>query len=355
MSENLQPQRPQQNSEEIDLGQLFKMIGDGFKKLFRFIGSIFQKLFELLLLFLLFIQKHFIKFVIAGVIGVVIGFSLDYYTNEKYISSMVVEPNFNSAQQLYNNVNFYNELAQAKDSISLAEALDISVSDAATLREFNIESYADENQKVKLFDEFIRNLDTTTQKTIDMERFMENFNSFDARFHNISVIAVDPFVAKKTQPAILNGISRNDYFKLQKNISQLNIDLQDSIIQKQLTEIDSLQRLYKRVMEKEAEKPLQGTNISLGENGNRENRELALIRQINELKEGVVELNEQRANKSSIVNIISDFPRRGVEMKGFKNSYKLLVPSALILLTLITLMLLELNRFLIDYKRKRNL
>ena len=33
-----------QPSEEVDLGQLFKMIGNGFRRLFQFIGSIFKQL-----------------------------------------------------------------------------------------------------------------------------------------------------------------------------------------------------------------------------------------------------------------------------------------------------------------------
>ncbi|MBL7471749.1 hypothetical protein [Robertkochia sediminum] len=352
MDNNLQPTPPNRNAEEIDLGQLFKLIGDGFRKLFNFIGGIFKGLFGFLLQFLLFIQKHFLKFVIAGVLGVILGVVAENFTNTKYVSTMVVEPNFNSVQQLYNNVNFYNELAAVRDSVSLAEALEISVAEAATLREFSIESYADENQKVRLFDQFVRELDTTTQKTINMERFMENFNSLDARFHNISVVATDPFIAQKTRPAILNSISRNDYFKLQKNITQINLDLQDEIIKKQLAEIDSLQELYKRVMEKEAEKPLQGTNISLGENGSQQNKELALINQIDELKASMVSLNQEKANKSSIINVISDFPRRGVELKGLANNLVFLGPVVLMLLTFLVLLVLELNKFLIAYRNK---
>lgn len=355
MDNNLQRSPQNQGSEEIDLGQLFKLIGDGFRNFFNFIGNIFKSLFEFLLLFLLFIQKHFIKFAIAGVLGIVLGFLADNFVDAKYLSTMTVEPNFNSAQQLYNNINFYNELAQAKDSVSLADALEISVGDASSLREFTVESYADENQKVKLFDEFVRDLDSTTRNTIDLENFMENFNSFDARFHNISVVATDPFVARKTQPAILNSIVRNSYFSLQKNIAQKNLDVQDSIINRQLVEIDSLQRLYKRVMEMEAQNPIQGTNISLGENGQQENRELALIKQIDELKESLVELNEERANLSDIVNVISEFPRRGVELKGFANSFKLLLPAALIVLTLLVLLSIELNKFLASYRQERNL
>lgn len=338
-------------SDEVDLGQLLQIIGKGFKRIFNFIGGIFQGLFAILIRFLLFIQKHFIKLVITGAVGLAVGVYLDLVKEPKYLSTMVVEPNFNSVQQLYNNINFYGELAEAKDSITLAEALEISISEAGTIKKFKVESYSDENQKVQLFDKFVRSLDSTTKKTIDMQNYLKNFNSLDARFHTISVTATDNSIAKKIQPSIINSISRNDYFNLQKDISDINIKLQDSLYKKQIIEIDSLQLLYKRVMVKEAENPLQGTSINLGENGENQNRELALINKIEELKTSLVELNEERANKSSILNVISAFPRRGVEIKGIWNSYKFLVPLGLLGLILIVLGTLSLNRYLKRYQK----
>src|SRR5699024_7751058 len=126
-------------------------------------------------------------------------------------------------QQLYNNINFYDELAGSEDSVALAESLGIEVSEAATIKEFSIESYSDENQKVKLFDEFIKTLDTTTRKAIDMELFLENFNSFDAKYHNIIVKATNPMVAKKLQDPIISSISFNQYFLNLKNTQTENI------------------------------------------------------------------------------------------------------------------------------------
>ncbi|MFT4833201.1 MAG: hypothetical protein ACI815_002866 [Psychroserpens sp.] len=340
------------SSEEVDLGQLFQLIGNGFRKFFKFISDIFKGIFNIIIHFLLFIQKHFLKFAIAGIVGLAIGVYLDMIKEPKYISTMVVEPNFNSVQQLYNNVNFYNELAEAEDSTALAEALDINRAEAGHIREFMVESYSDENQKVQLFDKFVRSLDTTTQKAIDMEKYLLNFNSFDARFHTISVKATNNTVAKKIQPSIINSISRNDYFNLQKSISDINIELQDSLYKKQINEIDSLQLLYKRVMVKEADKPMQGTSISLGDNGGNENKELALINKMEELKNSLVKLNEERANKSSILNVISAFPRRGVEVKGIWNSYKFWIPVGFIGLTLLVLGMLDLNTYLKNYKKE---
>ncbi|MER3375803.1 MAG: hypothetical protein RIM83_14290 [Allomuricauda sp.] len=342
----------QNSSDEIDLGQLFQMIGRGFQKFFNFIGSIFKGIFHILMLFLLFVQKNFIILSVAVIIGGVGGYILDTTLPEKYISKMVVEPNFNSVQQLYNNIAFYNDLANAQDSVALATALNITEHEAASIKEIFADSYSDENQKIKLFDEFIRELDTTTVKTIDFENYLQNFNSLDARFHQISVISTNNRVAKKMQPAIINSISVNDYFKLQKKINDQNLDLQEEIYKQQLVEIDSLQSLYRTVLVKEADKPMQGTSINMAESGDSRNRELALVQEKDVLKEKLVALNKERANKSTIVNIISDFPTRGVEQKGIWNSYKFKLPILLLALLLGVLALLQLSKYLKTYNQE---
>lgn len=342
----------QNSSDEIDLGQLFQMIGRGFQKFFNFIGSIFKGIFHILMLFLLFVQKNFIILSVAVIVGGVGGYIMDATLPEKYISKMVVEPNFNSVQQLYNNIAFYNDLANAQDSVALATALNITEHEATSIKEIFADSYSDENQKIKLFDEFIRELDTTTVKTIDFENYLQNFNSLDARFHQISVISTNNRVAKKMQPAIINSISVNDYFKLQKKINDQNLDLQEEIYKQQLVEIDSLQSLYRTVLVKEADKPMQGTSINMAESGDSRNRELALVQEKDVLKEKLVALNKERANKSTIVNIISDFPTRGVEQKGIWNSYKFKLPILLLALLLGVLALLQLSKYLKTYNQE---
>lgn len=339
-------------SDEIDLGQLFQMIGRAFDRFFNFIGRIFKGIFHLIILLLLFIQKHFIILVAAMIIGGIAGYFLDKNLPEKYISKMVVEPNFNSVQQLYNNIDFYNDLAKAQDSTTLATALNITEHEAGSIMKIFVDSYSDENQKIKLFDKFISELDTTTIKTIDFDNYLTNFNSLDARFHQISLVSTDNKVAKKLQPAIIGSISVNDYFKLQKKINDENLALQDTIYKQQLAELDSLQRLYQTVLVKEADKPMQGTNINLAENGESQNKELALVQEMEVIKEKLVELNEERANKSEIINVISDFPTRGVEQKGLLKSYKVLLPLILMGLVTLIICLVEINRFLKSYQRK---
>ena len=49
----------QNESEEVDLGQLFNMIGNLFTRFFNFIGSILKVIFDVLLLALIHFNKNF--------------------------------------------------------------------------------------------------------------------------------------------------------------------------------------------------------------------------------------------------------------------------------------------------------
>ena len=78
-----------------------------------------------------------------------------------------------------------------------------------------------------------------------------------------------------------------------------------------------------------------------------------MISKIDEIKSELVELNELEASKSNILNVISDFPRRGVEEKGLFTKYKFVIPLLLIGFLLFALSILELNKFLKQYTSAR--
>ena len=52
-------------------------------------------------------------------VGVVIGFILEVKNPDSFVSDMLVEPNFKSSTQLYNNVNYYNDLVKQKDTLGI--------------------------------------------------------------------------------------------------------------------------------------------------------------------------------------------------------------------------------------------
>ncbi|GAA4279525.1 hypothetical protein [Aquimarina mytili] len=341
------------NPDEIDLGQLFKLIGDAFNKLFVRIGIIFKNIFHFFILCLNFLRLHVVKFTIAILIGCSIGGYLDYISQPIFRSSMIIEPNFNSAQQLYNNIEFYNQLAQQNDYVTLAEALNINEKEAFNIKRISIESFSDQTQRIKQFSSFISELDSISQKQVDYNDFLQNFNNINARFHKIKIEATSPEIAKKCQKAIVTSIENNEYFTLQKKINDRNIALKDSIILMQQTEIKELQQFYKELKILEAQKPQGSTSINLAESQHNKMSEIELLEQARTLKDEKIELNNEKANTKQTINIISEFPNKGVLTNDFFNKKLVILPIMFSTALLLILMLNLLNTYLKNYDRTR--
>ena len=125
MNKNLQEP---QSSEEVDLGQLFKLIGNAFNRLFKFIGSILNSLFLAFVWLVFFAKKHILKVIIAAIVGFGIGFVKQYTEDPIYKSMMIVKQNYNTGENLDNTLSYYNNLIVNKDSLALSESLNISPS-----------------------------------------------------------------------------------------------------------------------------------------------------------------------------------------------------------------------------------
>ncbi|WP_430964918.1 hypothetical protein [Spongiimicrobium sp. 2-473A-2-J] len=93
------------SSDEIDLGQLFQMIGNGFQKLFK----TFLRLF-------LYLKRNAIVLGGLAILGAALGFGLNQITNEKLKTDVIVKPNLESKNYLYDVVDEIQANAKAKDS-----------------------------------------------------------------------------------------------------------------------------------------------------------------------------------------------------------------------------------------------
>ena len=93
MSENIQPQ----SSEEVDLGQLFKLIGNAFDRFFNFIYTIFKSIFLAFVWLVFFVKKRLIILALAGILGFVYGMLNSKSAAPKYESSVTVVQNIEAA------------------------------------------------------------------------------------------------------------------------------------------------------------------------------------------------------------------------------------------------------------------
>ena len=336
--------------EEVDLGSLFTVIGNGFRNFFNFIASIFKGIFHKLILILIFFKLHFIKFTIAVLIGGIVGFFLEKNKEIKFSSNLIVKPNFESTQLLYENINYYNDLVKQQNTKHLASIFKIDSSRAASLRKFEITPLTNSNDIINAYDKFILDVDTLTVKSYDFQNFEASFTDYDYLVHNIEVKATVSDIFKELENTIINSIEKNTFFTKIKNLTKENLNTKDSILKANFIEVDSLRNVYMRAIIEGAKNNSNGTNIDLGgkSNATKENDLFEIDRKI------IYDLSQTYqdiATKSDVINIISNFKSVGSEIKGITKNLIFIMAALAFLLTLFFILLLDLNKYLENYKK----
>ncbi len=338
------------NEEEVDLGSLFVIIGKGFSNFFNFIGSIFKGVFHFLISVLLFLKEHLLKIIIAGVIGVIAGVFLEVNSSTKYGSDLLVEPNFKSTRQLYNNVNYYNDLVKQKDFTALQRIFSLDEEAAISLKKFSIEPVIIDSDLINSYNDLILSIDTLAIKSYEYDVFKTSFTEFDYKVHKITVVAEKNNVFDKLDDVIISSVVNNTYFKRIKELTNENLNRTDSLYRKSLTEIDSLRKVYMKVMLEEAKKQSTGTNIDLG-GVKRTTKELELFETGRKLNFDLKNIAKEKSTTYEVINVISNFQSIGYEIKGVTKNKAFLLGSVGSILMIVFLLLMKLNKFLENYKK----
>jgi len=338
------------NEEEVDLGSLFIIIGNGFKKLFNFIGGIFKGLFHFLILILLFLKKHVIKFVIALVIGGLIGSYFEFEKETYYGSDLILKPNFESTRQLYSNIGYYGNLVKEKDYATLMKIFNLSEEEASSIIDFTISPIKTSSDMIESYHGLIKELDTIGAKNFSYDDFAKGFTNLDYKLHTVHVRSLDNNVFSKFGEPIILSIVDNQYYEKLKNLTQENLYRRDSLLRKNLTQIDTLRRVYIDVMLKEAQKPVSGTSIDLGGQNNKA-KELDLFQTNRIVTEDLENVYKDISEKSEVINVISEFQPNGYKIGGLRDNSIVVFSFLAIVLTLFVILLFNLNKFLDNYKK----
>jgi hypothetical protein len=339
------------NEEEVDLGSLFIVIGKGFSKFFNFIRSIFKGAFHFIITILIFLKHNFLKIGIAALVGILIGVFLEVKTPKKYGSELLLEPNFKSARQLYQNVNYYNDLVKQKKIELLQEIFDIDSVAAAALQKFEVEPLEIDSDIINGYDKLILEVDTLTIKSYEYEAFKSSFTDYDYRVHKVTVTAEKNDVFDKLDDIIVASVVNNEYFNRLKELTNENLNRTDSLYRQNLSQIDSLRRVYMTVMIEEAKKQTNGTNIDLG-GEKRTTKELQLFETNRKINSDLKSITEEKSQKYEVVNVISNFQPIGYEIKGITKNYGFLLGLLSAGFMISFLLLIKLNKYLDNYNNK---
>jgi hypothetical protein len=356
MSENLpEPQA----SEEVDLGQLFKIIGKGFKNLFNFIGSILNKLFLAFVWLVFFAKKHIVIILIAAVVGVILAVVKNKVSDPIYTSTIVIKQNYNTGEHLYNTIDYYNSLITEKDSTTLGEILKTKPNEASNIIELDIESVLSENQKLKIFNDYTKSIDSTLASKIDLNEFLENSKDYEFQYQKITLKSKSKNNFEKTFTQIIDNIVSSTFFKNEQKKDLEELSRSEDAIRESLKQSDSLQKVYQTVLIKSVE-TTNGSQTSVTIDNTEDKgitKEFELHNSDLNLRRELVSIERAKENKEKIIEIVSSQQDNGTldnkgKLFGFEAPKIVAYGIKLGLLMFVILLIIEFVSFLERYKDK---
>ncbi len=240
------------NSDEIDLRQLFAAIGDFFKSIF--IGFILIivgiknatiKYFQIIFLFV--------------ILGGIIGIALNFYLPDYYTSSMLLQSKHASGRLMENSVQKLDQLCSERNYAQLAEILKVDSSAAANLKGFSYEPFVSEEEIVEL-EVLKEQLKSEIKDEVVINKFVEKLKNENKATYRIFVQVYNNNKLNKLEGPLLNYFKGSDYVSKRIAIEKENLKLKEKSIEEEIQKLDSLKTLLLKNFNLYAERTRAGSN-----------------------------------------------------------------------------------------------
>ncbi len=325
MADN-QPNNPQNNSDEIDLGQLFQMIGNGFNKLFRGFLKVF-----------LYLKKNTIILVVLVVVGAGIGYGLSKIISKKLKTEVIVKPQMDSKNYLYDVINEIQANLKAKDTaffISIGldeisfEGLEISIS--------KVRSDGSDESDIGYL-ELLQSFENTEAISDIVRAELKNKSSFN---HRITFSYKDTVQGHDFAEKVMKYINGNNYFQGLITIYRTNATSRIEENKELLKQVDEIISNYAKNMRAD-NAPLGNERIVL------DNKETVNITGLFNLKNSLIQDIESKKieleDRTEVIKVIN-FGKSQPVQKSFFRKAIVIMPLGLIGLFFLASFLRYLNK-----------
>lgn len=344
-----------EKSEEVDLGQLFKLIGNAFDKLFKFIGRISKAIFSVFIYAFRAVIVNFKIIAISMIIAGIAGYGIEKLKQDIYVSQMLVKPYFDSKYQLVTNINYYNALIDDKDYNQLQNIFKIDEISSKKLIQFEIVPGPEtENDRIKQYDSFLKSIDSTRAQEIDFETYIDNRSIYSGDIFEINVKSYQKDIFRSLEPG-LNTTFTNTYSmkKMQKRDSLIQIE--KSRILRSLNQVDSLQKVYVKVMQQEANSNNGAGTVTLKEGMSLvqeriKTKEYELLEKQLELRQTLSKLESQKVEEDVYFDTISSFQDVGSKHESIWDKYSIVFPVLVFVLLSIVYLVVRFVKFVKSYE-----
>jgi len=273
----------QNNNDEIDLGYLFNRVSNGFRSLLR-------QLFSVIAFFLKY--KYIAIFLLIA--GIVLGYFADKYGEEVYKNELIVIPNFESNQYLYDKVDALSSKLKKADTIFLEKTIGPNYQSLVDLEaEPIIDVFAlitGSSARVELFKAI-----TNKQDVPDYLEDPQNIQYY--KYHHVNV----KIKGKEHSKEIINAIDEyfndsphfSDYMEVGRKNTQLRIDASEET----MSQINKLLKATSQIQNSNGDVP----SVLVNDNGQLND----VIETKGNLAYSLLQLNMQKVDEQKIVKIAS--------------------------------------------------
>lgn len=288
----MQPNNSSSSSDEIDLGRLLQLLRKILRKTFKGILRIF-----------LFLKRNLIKLVALTVVGIGFGYLINMLVDDKLQTEVIVKPNFESKDYLYDVVEELGAKIIQKDT-AFFQSIDVEMN---KLGQFKIEiaPILDDKENEKSGDDikYLEILQNYKDNDFVIDIVKSEILKKTGSTHRIVFTHTSPKEGEKYVNKILKYINSNPYFIELQQVSNQNATVRIEQNQGLIKQIDDLVLNFTSTLNNNQKTASQGMVLLEGESGLNVPSLLAFKNRLvkeNEIKK--IELIEQKL-PISIVNL----------------------------------------------------
>ncbi|WMN07761.1 hypothetical protein QYS48_29805 [Marivirga arenosa] len=235
MSEEHKNQQTSNNSDEIDLRELFSAIGNFFKNIFLGFIMLIVKFRNATL-------KHIKIIIVFGLLGGFVGIALNYYLPDYYSSYMLINSKHSSGRLMENSVDKLQQLSSEGNYIQLAKILDIDTVQAKNLKGFRYEPFVSEEEIVEL-EVLKEQLKGSIDDEETINRFVEKLKIDNKSTYKIFVEVFNNDGLAELEQPLVNYFRENEYVSKRLEIEKENLKDRAQNLREELARLDSLKKI----------------------------------------------------------------------------------------------------------------
>ncbi|MFS4415418.1 hypothetical protein [Maribacter sp. 2307ULW6-5] len=318
--------KPQNSTDEIDLGQLFQMIGNGFRNLFN--GF---------LRFFLFLKRNALLLMGLLVVGAALGYGLKQLMTKKMKTEVIVKPQMDSKNYLYDVVAEIQANIRARDTLFFNSlGIDDVVFDGLEVSVARVQEEGGSKTDLEYL-ELLQDFENTEAIADIVRAELQNKSSFN---HRITFLYSNAAFGEVFATKVMAYINTNEYFDGLISIYRENAQERIKANEHLLAQVDDIIKNYSNELAR-TDNTTATDKIVLD---NQERLDITgLFKLKNDLIRDIESKKLELENVSEPIKIINFGQPHPIQKARFENTV-LLVPAILLGLFFLFVLLRYLNQ-----------